>query len=407
VNPLTELDVARPDNVLGRAPAKVPRPRRTARPRSIATGGVHVVICAWRDLRHPESGGSERYVETVARGLAAQGNSVTLMCSAVKGQPSDEVNHGIRYRRRGGRNTVYLYAAWALLSRQVRPDIVVDVQNGVPFLSPAMTRKPVIVLVHHVHREQWQIFFGRKAARIGWWVESRLAPVIYRKSPYVAVSEATRDDLSLLGVDPERVSIVHNGTPALPAPRVGRSQRPRLIVLGRLVEHKRVEIVLRALSTLRSGPLPGLELDVVGRGPHADALREEAARFGVADAVTFHGYVDEQTKSDLLARAWLNVVPSVKEGWALAVVEAGQQGTPSVAFTGTGGLSESIVHGQTGILVDGDEGAFAGALLELLTHDNTRCALGEAARSHAASFTWDDAVGRFTSALDACLDDDQ
>jgi glycosyltransferase involved in cell wall biosynthesis len=386
----------------------VPRPRgwarRTRHRRSVASGGVHVVVCAWRDLRHPESGGSERYVETIARELAARGNTVTLICSAIDGQPADEVRDGIHYRRRGGRNTVYLHAAWALLSRRVRPDIVVDVQNGVPFLSPAMTRRPVAVLVHHVHREQWRIFFGRKAARIGWWIESRLAPVLYRRSPYVAVSEATRHDLSTLGVDPERVSIVHNGTPALPAPRVGRSPSPRLIVLGRLVEHKRVEIVLRALGALRSGSLPGLELDVVGRGPHEDALREEAGRLGVADAVTFHGYVDEQTKADLLAGAWVNVVPSIKEGWALTVVEAGQLGTPSIAFTGTGGLSESIVHGLTGILVDGDESAFADALIDLLTDDGTRCGLGAAARSHAAAFTWDDAVGGFIDVLDACLD---
>ncbi|HEX3906843.1 MAG TPA: glycosyltransferase family 4 protein [Mycobacteriales bacterium] len=393
-----------PGQVAVTSPVTKRRRRRRAVP-STAAGDAHVVICTWRDLRHPEGGGSERYVETVAHGLAALGNTVTVLCSSVAGLPPDDLRDGIRYRRRGGRYTVYLHAAWALLSRQVRPDVVLDVQNGVPFLSSLLSRRPVVVLVHHVHREQWRMLFGPRSARLGWWVESRLAPVIYRRSRYIAVSEATRQDLATLGIDPARVSIIHNGTPPLPAARTQRSARPRLVVLGRLVEPKRVEIALRVLQTLRSGRWPDLELDVVGRGPHEGGLRELAEQLGVADNAIFHGFVDDQTKSDVLAAAWIHAVPSVKEGWALAVVEAGQLGTPSVGFTGAGGLSESIVNGRTGILVDGDENAFCSAIDDLLADDERRRRLGQAAREHALSFRWDTAVEAFVHALDASLDD--
>jgi glycosyltransferase involved in cell wall biosynthesis len=346
-----------------------------------------VVICNWRDLRHPDAGGSEHTVETIARLLAADGHPVTILCAKVAGHPAEEIRDGVRYLRAGGRFGVYLCAAWALLSGQVRPDVVVDVQNGLPWLSRLVTRKPVVVLLHHVHREQWPIVFG-KLGTLGWLVESRVAPRLYRRSRYVTVSECTRAELAGQGIDPARVTVAYNGTPEPVPSQAARSLTPRVVVLGRLVPHKRVEIVIRAAAALRDR-FPDLGVDVVGQGWWADELTALARRLGVEDIVTFHGFVHEQAKADLLAQAWIGALPSVKEGWGLSVVEAASHGTPSVAFRRAGGLAESILDGQTGVLVDGDEDAYIAALAEMLA-DRERCAvLGRHARAYASEFTWD------------------
>ncbi len=368
----------------------------------IATGQRQIAICNWRDRRHPEGGGSELYIESIAARLAAAGHRVTMMCASVEGEPGDETRDGVHYRRRGTHHTVYLAAAWALLTRRVRADVVIDVQNGVPFLSSVVTRKPVVALVHHVHREQWSIVFGPRAARVGWWVESRLGPMLYRRSRYIAVSEATRRDLAGLGVSPDRITVVHNGTPTLPEPHLGRSPAPRVVVLGRLVPHKHVGIVLAAAAALRERH-PDLVVDVVGHGYFEADLRAQAAELDLHDAVIFHGWVDEQTKSDLLAQAWVNAVPSVKEGWGLGVVEAATVGTPSIAFAGAGGLDESIVAGHTGVLVDGDAEEFARELGLLLDDTERRTELGAAARRRAAMFTWDDAADQVAEILDTAM----
>ncbi|MEO6700290.1 MAG: glycosyltransferase family 4 protein, partial [Jatrophihabitantaceae bacterium] len=274
-----------------------------------------------------------------------------------------------------------------LLCGKVRPDVVVDVQNGLPWLSRLVTRKPVVVLLHHVHREQWPIIFGRLGI-LGWLLESRVAPRVYRRSRYVTVSECTRAELAGLGIDPGRVSVAYNGTPEPVPSKAARSVTPRVVVLGRLVPHKRVEIVIRAASALRER-FPDLQVDVVGQGWWADELAALARRLGVEDIVTLHGFVDEQAKADLLAQAWVGAVPSVKEGWGLSVVEAASHGTPSVAFSRAGGLAESILDGQTGVLVDGGQDAYTAALANLLA-DRERCAvLGRHARVYAAEFSWD------------------
>lgn len=356
-----------------------------------------VVICNWRDLQHPEAGGSEQHVETVARMLAADGHPVTILCARVAGRPVEEFRDGVRYLRAGGRFGVYLRAAWALLSGQVRPDVVVDVQNGPPWLSRLVTRKPVVVLLHHVHREQWPIVFG-KLGMLGWLLESRVAPRIYRRSRYLTVSECTRAELAGQGIDPARVTVAYNGTPAPVPSAAARSGTPRVVVLGRLVPHKRVEIVIHAAAALRDR-FPDLAVDIVGQGWWAGELAALARRLGVEDIVTFHGFVDEQAKADLLARAWVGALPSVKEGWGLSVVEAASHGTPSVAFSRAGGLAESILDGQTGVLVDGDEDAYIAALADLLA-DRTRCAaLGRRARAYASQFSWDDTAATFSRVL--------
>jgi glycosyltransferase involved in cell wall biosynthesis len=358
----------------------------------------HVLFLNWRDTRNPEGGGSEVYAERIAAELVARGYRVTLLCAAHSRAPAEEtMPTGVRVIRRGGRRTVYARAALTYVAGRFgagplarnalgRPDLVVDVCNGVPFLSRLYATCPVIVLVHHVHREQWPVVLGRWGARLGWWIESSLAVRVYRGSRYVTVSSATRAELAALGVNAGRISVIHNGTPEVTHAPVARTAHPSLVVLGRLVPHKRVEFAMHALAAL-STELPTLRLIVAGQGWWETQLRELAGSLGIADRMCFTGFVSEQRKHELLGSAWLALAPSLKEGWGLAIVEAGIRGTPSVAFRGAGGVSEALVDGRTGLLAD-EPDDFVAKVRALLTDDERRHQMGESARVHAASFTW-------------------
>lgn len=298
---------------------------------------LSVVIFNWRDTGHPEGGGSERYIETVAAGLAAADHDVTLFCSSYDGAPSEESRAGIRIVRAGGKLSVYFQALRAFTAGRLgRPDVIVDVQNGLPFWSRLITDTPVVVLVHHVHREQWRLIYGRGMAAIGWWLESRLAPLVYRNCRYVAVSEVTRNELASLGIDPSRSTVIHNGTDLPPRTVSGREVTPRVCFLGRLVPHKRVEHVLEAASRLRSR-WPKLRVSVIGDGWWRDKLRTRTRDLALVDVVEFCGYVDEQRKHEELGRAWLMAAPSLKEGWGLGVVEAAAHEVPAVGYRHAGG----------------------------------------------------------------------
>lgn len=362
----------------------------------------HVLFLNWRDTDNPEGGGSEVYVERIAAELVARGHRATLLCAAHAAGPPEEVNaDGVRILRRGGRHTVYARAALIYLAallgfgplRHRRPDLIVDVCNGLPFLSPLYARCPVIALVHHIHREQWPVVLPPPAARLGWWIESRLAIRVYRRCRYVTVSGATRDELITLGVEPSRLVVVHNGTTEMINARTPKTTDPTLVVLGRLVPHKQVEIALRALAAL-SARWPTLSLTVAGQGWWEPKLREYAARLGVTDRVRFAGFVTDAEKQALLSSAWLALTPSLKEGWGLTIVEAGAQGTPTVAFRTAGGVAEAVVDGTTGLLA-GDEAEFTAYVGALLADHNRRAAMGAAARVYAGGFTWASAGDRF------------
>lgn len=354
-----------------------------------------IAFLVWRDTDHPDGGGSEVYVEHMARWLAGRGHDVTIHCAAHANAPADEVREGIRFHRRGGRLTVYPRGLAYLLGREGRrADVVVDVHNGIPFASTLVRRRGVRVLVHHVHREQWQIIYPGWPGRVGWWLESRLAPWLYRSRPYLTVSQSSREDLIGLGADGARINIVCNGID-LPHPSRlrPRSATPRLIVLGRLVPHKQIEHALDAVAAL-AVEVPELGLDVVGEGWWHGELTRYAERLGVADRVRFHGYVEEDERDALLDAAWLMLVPSVKEGWGIAVMEAAARSVPSIGYSTAGGVTESIVDGDTGVLV-GSAAELIERTRELLADTEARLAMGKKARERAMGFDWQTSAHRF------------
>ena len=350
---------------------------------------MRIALLSWRDFTHPEGGGAEHYLETVAQHLARRGHEVTIYCAAHGDARARETIGGVTYRRQGSRLTVYAASVRALRrdERDRGPyDAVVDTQNGIPFFSVWGTRSPVVVLVHHVHREQWPVVFGPLAARVGWFIESRIAPRVYRSRQYVAVSGRTRDELVELGIERDRIAVIHNGTDAPQALNVGRSERPTVVVLGRLVPHKRVEHAIDVVARLRPTH-PGLQLRVVGHGWWHDRIADHAHASGVEDDVSLLGFVDEETKHAELAAAWVALAPSVKEGWGLCVVEAASHGVPTVAYHDAGGLSESIVDGRTGVLVESLD-AMTHEVSQLLGDPVRREEMGAHAREYARQFTW-------------------
>jgi len=144
--------------------------------------------------------------------------------------------------------------------------------------------------------------------------------------------------------------------------------------------------------------MPQVHLDVVGGGWWRDRLVRHAAALGISDAVTFHGHVDDTTKHALLQRSWVHILPSVKEGWALAVIEAAQHGVPTIGYRYSGGLTDSVVDGVTGLLVD-DRAELVDGLQRLLCDRVLRDELGAKAAARSREFSWPQSAAAMTRVL--------
>ncbi len=365
-----------------------PAQRRARTSRRKRGPGRRVVIVAWRDIASPQAGGSELLVDQLAAGLTARGDEVTLLC----GGPSAE--HDYDVVRSGGPYTQFAAAPLAYARRLRDCDVVVEVCNGMPFLAPLWSRKPVVCMVNHVHTDLWPLRFRPPVSTAGRFIEQRVMPWVHRRSLVLTVSASTAAELAALGVDRARIRMLNNGV-APAGPPVERSSEPLFLALGRLAEYKRIDLLLRLWDRVR--PVVGGKLVIAGDGPERPYLESLAG-----PGVIFAGRVSEEEKHRLLGSAWLLVHSALIEGWGIVVTEAALRGTPTVGFD-VPGLRDSVVHEGTGLLArTGAE--FASAWAALALAPGRRATMAEAARRRASQLTWSTAVQHFSTVIDEAID---
>lgn len=355
-----------------------------------ADAGIRSInVLAWRDLDDPEAGGSEAHIDEVMRGWGRAGIAVTMRTSFVPGQPTTASRGGYRVIRRAGRYLVFPRAmASEALRRHGPADAVVEVWNGMPFLTPAWApTRPRLALLHHLHTNLWPAILDPRAARAGDLIERRLAPLMYRRTPVVTLSPSSRDDLlARTWLRPSQVHVVPPGIGRrfLPAP-ASRESTPLVVTVGRLVPSKRVDLLVDAIAEIRRRGEP-VRLLIVGEGYERDALRAQIDELGLGDSVELCGRLSSEALVAVYQRSWLILSASVAEGWGMSLSEAAACGTPAVATRIPGHL-DAVEHGVGGLLVPPE--GLADAIHGLLTDPNRLEEMGAAARRRAAQLSWD------------------
>ncbi|WP_428489959.1 glycosyltransferase family 4 protein [Rhodopila sp.] len=168
------------------------------------------------------------------------------------------------------------------------------------------------------------------------------------------------------GVRPAQISIIYNGVPAtLVAQRAARGDAPfRLLFVGNLLERKGVKDLLRSFA----GPLltaRDIRLTMAGGGP-VDAYREMAAELGIADRVSFTGWVSQGDARALMVNSDALILPAYDEGLPLVILEALASRTP-VICTPVGSIPEVLQDRHTALFVTpGDERGIADAIATLI-----------------------------------------
>lgn len=359
-------------------------------------GRLRILIFNWRDTKHKWAGGAESYVHELAKRWVKEGNTVTLFCGNDSHSPRNEAVHGVNIVRRGGLYTVYLWGfLYYILKFRGKFDVIIDSENGIPFFTPLYAKKPVLLIVYHIHQEIFREHLRFPLSNIARFLEGGLMPRVYRNNQVITISKSSKDDILKLGLGKKNdVSIVYPGFETSIFKKEKKTQNPLFTYVGRLKPYKNVDIAIKAFAQV-AGPYPDAQLLIIGEGEALTSLQELTHELNIENNVTFAGRVSDVQKARLLARSWVVLQPSMIEGWGITVIEANAAGTPVIA-SDVNGLRDSVVHGKTGTLVPvKDVDAFAQAMMDFILDKKYREVISGNAYSWSKNFSWDDSSKQF------------
>jgi glycosyltransferase involved in cell wall biosynthesis len=282
---------------------------------------------------------------------------------------------------------VVLAERLARLIREQRPDVVHCVALSAEFWG----------LIAHFLAGRRSAFVSSIRGRYEWYspLQWRAKAMISRFSDRVVANAAAGADYAIEcgGVEASRVAVVPNGLDLEAFDRAAAAGWPselasvpvgqRLAFVGRLVEHKNLPCLLRALAELRRLRVPA-QLCIVGDGPLRAAMVRLAGDLGIQDNVRWLG--EREDVPAILTGADCLLLSSHREGLSNAILEGMAASLPVVA-TAVGGNVELVKDAETGWLVqDDDHIALAARVSALLTDVGLRRRLGAAGRQRVADF---------------------
>jgi phosphatidyl-myo-inositol dimannoside synthase len=217
-----------------------------------------------------------------------------------------------------------------------------------------------------------------------------LLRVVWRRAAVVTAISGEHQRLAQQTTPKLTIPIIYNGVETdVFYPSDARDQSISILCVGRLIERKGQQHLLRSFANLREQlPDRELQLTLVGTGDAEATLKRQAGELGIIDHVVFKGFVAREDMPDVYRRADLFVLPSQSEGMSIALLEALASGLP-VVVTSTGGTEELVTQGENGLVVDwADVNGLTLALGRLVEDRALRSRMGAASRSVALRCSW-------------------
>ena len=355
------------------------------------------------DAVHPfNKGGRERRLWEITRRLARDGHDVHVYTMKWWSGPKTIERDGVSLhalcklhplysgtRRSKTEALLFGFASLKLLTERF-DTLDVDHIPYFPLFSARLVcllrRRRLTATWHEVWgREYWTSYVGRPAD-LGYLVErlsARMPHRIISVSPQT--SERLRQQLEVacpistvpLGVDRERID-------AAPSSAVTTD----VLYAGRLLDHKKVDILVRAVA-IACDRRSDLRCTIVGEGPERLALEQLAKDLGLSERVRFVDFLPDEKLYSAMKSAGVFVLPSIREGFGLVVLEASMCGLPVITVRHPDNAARHLIlEGRNGFLVDADAAELAQAIVRTLSQRSSmdpRAAVQQA----GLSLDWD------------------
>jgi glycosyltransferase involved in cell wall biosynthesis len=208
----------------------------------------------------------------------------------------------------------------------------------------------------------------------------------------VAISQKTRGDLIKCKVRPERIDVIPVGIDLERIIKIAPAARTTdVLFAGRLIHEKRVDLLLNAIAIAKT-EVPMISCAIVGDGPERGTLEDLAATLGLDESVTFTGFVDQDVLTAHMKSSKVFVLPSVREGFGLVIIEANACKLPVISIRHEMSAARELVRdGVNGFLIGKiSPREIAEAILKLVTDDALREQLAENGFEMSKKYAWSD-----------------
>jgi glycosyltransferase involved in cell wall biosynthesis len=347
-----------------------------------------ILIFNWRDIKNPEAGGSELYLHELAKRWAEKGNKITFICGGWKNCKKEEIVDNIKIIRVGGKFSLYALAPIAYFKLKNKPDIIIDVENGLPFFSPLFSRKKKLLHIHHVHKEVWNKEMSVPFNWIGYFLEMKIMPFVYRHTKIVTISKSSAKEIEDENIG-KVFGIVNPGVEFYEYKKQGKNKNPTIFFLNRMKKYKGLKIMLDAVKEIQNdNEIKSMEILVGGDGEYLQEMIQYTKEKKI-EKVNFLGRISEEKKVELMQKSWIFLNPSFKEGWGIVNIEANYLGTPVIG-SDIGGIRDSIVNNKTGLLFEyGNHKELAKKIKLLLKNKTLREKMEKEGKKWSKNFSWD------------------
>lgn len=329
------------------------------------------------------NGGKEARIDHLSKALVALGHDVHIYTMKWWSEPSNTYTHaGMTYhaicklyplyngeRRSFKEGIMFGFAAL----RMVRYSYDVLEADHMPYfplfsikLVSLLKRKPFFATWHEaVGLKAWQSYIGRAAGTVAYAIEHM---AVRMPNHLITVSERTHDlVVSELGFKGKK-TLVQNGIDyhAIAAASVAK-QKSDIVYAGRLVRHKHVDTLIRAVGRLQKTN-PAIRAVIIGTGPDFDRLQKMVVKLGLQKNITLTGRLEKATDVfSYMKASKVFVSPSTREGFGITILEAYACGLPVVTVNHPDNAGQYLVQPDTGIVCDLSPGALAKSIDMLLS----------------------------------------
>ena len=348
-------------------------------------------------------GGAEKRVWEISKRLVKKGHEVHIFGMKYWNDEDVFVKDGVHLHgvcepkelyvegRRSIKEAIYF--AWKVLPHLMKESIdVIDCQ-AFPYFScfsakicSSVKSTPLVITWHEVWDDYWYEYLGKKGV-FGKWVEKMTT---HLTDKMIAVSERTKKDLERIGVGVRKeIRIIPNGTDFGKIGRIKASdEESDVIFAGRLIKEKNVDVLIKTVNLVKK-EIPDVKCVIIGDGPEKKELEKLAYDLGLENNLEFTGFLEDYDEViSYMKSSKVFVLPSTREGFGIAALEANACGLPVVTVDHRmNAACDFIANGGNGFICKLSEEDIAENILRELDEKKS---IGRKCIENAKKYDWNE-----------------